>query len=94
MSCVCEICGKGQLRGNRVQTRGRAKRLKGVGTKVTGITRRTFKPNLQRIRITTDNGTSKTVRVCTQCLRCDAVTRKVVNEPFAFKLPGVKAEAE
>lgn len=85
MSCVCEICGKGQLIGNRVETRGRAKHLKGVGTKVTGITRRAFKPNLQKVRVTLDNGSTKTMRVCTQCLRCDAVTRKIVHKPFEFK---------
>ncbi|MBR0226098.1 MAG: 50S ribosomal protein L28 [Thermoguttaceae bacterium] len=85
MSCVCEICGKGQLIGNRVETRGRAKHLKGVGTKVTGITRRSFKPNLQRVRVTLENGSTKTMRVCTQCLRCDAVTRRIVHKPFEFK---------
>lgn len=85
MSRVCEICGKGKLIGNRVETRGRAKHLKGVGTKVTGITRRAFKPNLQTVRITTENGSPKTVRVCAQCLRCDAVVRRIVRKPFAFK---------
>ena len=51
MSRVCEICGKGKTIGNHVTTRGRAKHLKGVGTKVTGITRRDFKPNLQNVRV-------------------------------------------
>ncbi len=85
MSCVCEICGKGQIVGNSVETRGRAKHLKGVGTKVTGITRRTFKPNLQNIRVTLPNGGTKTMRVCTQCMRCDAVVRKIAHKPFEFK---------
>ncbi|MBQ4079724.1 MAG: 50S ribosomal protein L28 [Thermoguttaceae bacterium] len=92
MSCVCEICGKGKILGNSVDTRGRAKRLKGVGTKVTGITRRAFKPNLQRIRVTTENGTPKTIRVCAQCLRCDAVTRRIVHKPFQFKKAEKKVE--
>ena len=82
MSRICEICGKGRQIGNSMTTRGRAKRLKGVGTKVTGITRREFRPNLQNVRITTENGTSKTVKVCTQCLRCGAVTKRVVASPF------------
>ena len=58
MSRICEICGKGRQIGNQMTTRGRAKRLKGVGTKVTGITRREFRPNLQNVRITTENGTN------------------------------------
>ena len=83
MSRICEICGKGRQIGNQMTTRGRAKRLKGVGTKVTGITRREFRPNLQNVRITTENGTNKTVRVCTQCLRCGAVTRRVQAKALA-----------
>ena len=82
MARVCEICGKGRSLGNRIETRGKAKYLGGVGTKVTGITRRTFLPNLQSIRTTTANGTPKTVRVCTQCVRSGAVRKQVRNAPF------------
>ena len=82
MSRVCEICGKGSLVGNHVTTRGRAKHLKGVGTKVTGITRRVFRPNLHNVRVTTENGGTKTMRICTQCMRCDAIVRKVYVKPF------------
>ncbi len=84
MARVCEICGKRSQMGNSVETRGKAKYLGGVGTKITGITRRQFKPNLQRVKITTNNGTNKTVRVCTQCLRSGAVRKKVYNRPFAL----------
>ncbi|MHB8969052.1 MAG: 50S ribosomal protein L28 [Pirellulaceae bacterium] len=82
MARVCEICGKGTQVGNAVETRGRAKYLGGVGTKVTGITRRQFKPNLQRVRITTSGGTNRTARICTQCLRSGAVRRVVHQKPF------------
>jgi large subunit ribosomal protein L28 len=71
--------------GNKVTIRGKAKYLGGVGTKVTGISRRQFKPNLQRVRITTNKGTNTTVRVCTQCIRSGAITKRVRNAPF--KLP-------
>lgn len=70
--------------GNKVTIRGKAKYLGGVGTKVTGISRRQFKPNLQRVRITT-KGTNTTVRVCTQCIRSGAIIKRVRNAPF--KLP-------
>ena len=52
MAKHCEICGKAPVLGNRVTIRGKAKYLGGVGTKVTGISRRQFKPNLQRLRVT------------------------------------------
>ena len=38
--------GKKAGKANRVQTRGKAKLLGGVGTDETGITRRKFKANL------------------------------------------------
>ncbi|MDR3197881.1 MAG: 50S ribosomal protein L28 [Planctomycetaceae bacterium] len=82
MSRVCEICGKGGLIGNHIETRGKAKYLGGVGTKVTGITRRNFLPNLQNVRTSTENGVTKTLKVCTQCLRSGAVRKQVRNAPF------------
>ena len=84
MGQQCEICGKAPVMGNRVTTRGKAKYLGGVGTKVTGIARRQFKPNLQRVRVTM-RGTNRTMRVCTQCIRSGAVTKRIRNAPF--KLP-------
>ena len=91
MAQVCEICGKGAMVGNSVSTRGKAKYLGGVGTKVTGISRRKFKPNLQRVRVTTENGANKSVRVCTQCLRNGAVTRRVKAKPFTIPAADVAA---
>jgi large subunit ribosomal protein L28 len=75
--------------GNRVTTRGKAKYLGGVGTKVTGISRRQFKPNLQTLHVTTKNGTNKSMRVCTQCIRSGAVTKTIRSAPFRLK--GVEA---
>jgi large subunit ribosomal protein L28 len=68
--------------GNSVAIRGKKKYLGGVGTKITGITRRQFKPNLQRIHVTTPNGTHKTINACTQCIRSGAVTKIVRHAPF------------
>ncbi len=82
MARVCEVCGKRSQMGNAVETRGKAKYLGGVGTKITGITRRKFKPNLQRVRVTTPSGSNKTMRVCTQCLRSGAVQKVVRSKPF------------
>lgn len=81
MARVCEICGKGPSMGNRVAHRGRAKYLGGVGKKITGITRRKFKPNLQQIKVDL-NGTVKRIRVCVQCIRSGAVRRPQVHKPF------------
>ncbi len=84
MARVCEVCGKAHSMGNTVAHRGKPKYLGGVGTKITGISRRKFKPNLQKVRVTTANGTHKSMRVCTQCIRSGAITKRVHNTPFAI----------
>ena len=84
MARSCEICGKGPQMGNQVTTRGKKKYLGGVGTKITGITRRQFKPNLQRVRVTGEDGKNKMIRVCTQCIRSGAVKKAVRSQPFAL----------
>jgi len=65
MARHCEVCGKTAVTGNRVTTRGKAKYLGGVGTKVTGIAKRRFKPNLQRLRVTVGK-TNTSLLVCTR----------------------------
>ena len=86
MARVCEICGKRAQMGNSVETRGKAKYLGGVGTKITGITRRQFRPNLQRVRVATPEGDAKSIKACTQCIRSGSVRKAVKQKPF--KLPG------
>lgn len=93
MAYTCEYCEKKKSKGNSIETRGKAKYLGGVGTKVTGITRREFKPNLQRVRITTPGGTNLTVRVCTRCLKKGVVRKAVKQAPFKLPVTAAKAAA-
>jgi len=72
----CEICGKTPVFGSSIVRRGKAKYLGGVGRKITGITRRQFRPNLQRLRVELPDGTRKRLRICTQCLRDSRVTKR------------------
>ena len=81
MAQACEVCGKKPVLGNMVTHRGKAKYLGGVGTKVTGISRRKFRPKLQRVHVTTANGSRKTMRVCTQCIRSGAVDEAHPPQP-------------
>jgi large subunit ribosomal protein L28 len=68
MSRVCELCGKRTQIGNAVCRRGLAKRLGGVGRKVTSKVKREYRPNLQYIRII-DNGRVRRIRICTKCIK-------------------------
>jgi large subunit ribosomal protein L28 len=81
MGSQCAICGKKPIRGNQYSRRGKAKYLGGVGRKVTGISRRTFRPNLQNIKIEI-NGTVRHRRVCVQCIRSGRVKRPQKRKLF------------
>lgn len=82
MGMQCDICGKKPVLGNQIARRGKAKYLGGVGRKITGISRRTFRPNLQSIQIATDKGSVTRARVCVQCIRSGRVLRPVKRKPF------------
>ena len=84
MARQCEMCGKKVQMGNRVELRGKAKYLGGVGTKITGITRRKFVPNLQKVHITLASGQNTTKRVCTQCIRSGSIRKTVKQKPFSL----------
>jgi large subunit ribosomal protein L28 len=77
----CAVTGKKPVKGNHYARRGKAKYLGGVGRKVTGITKRTFKPNLQKIKAVVD-GKVKTIRVSVKAIRSGLVTRPVKRRPF------------
>ena len=47
----CQITGAGPKTGKRISRRGKAKKEGGVGKNTTGISFRTFKPNLQKKKI-------------------------------------------
>lgn len=82
MARQCAICGKKPIVGNRVETRGKAKYLGGVGTKITGITRRQFRPNLKTVKVLTPSGANKSMKVCVQCIRTGVIRKAVKTKPF------------
>ena len=86
MGMQCAISGKKPSMGNKIRRRGKAKYLGGVGRKVTGTTKRKFKPNLQRVKVEI-NGTVKTIRVAVSVLRSGLVQKPVKRKPF--QMPNV-----
>jgi len=68
MPRVCHFTGKKTGFGNQVTHRGKAKYLGGVGTKITGITARKFKPNIQKVRAVID-GQVVRVKVSAKAIR-------------------------
>jgi large subunit ribosomal protein L28 len=59
MSRVCCFTGKKTTSGKSIARRGKAKYLGGVGRKVTGVTNRKFKPNIQNVRAIIDGSVTR-----------------------------------
>jgi large subunit ribosomal protein L28 len=74
MGRACEICKKTVSTGNRVVRHGLAKAKGGIGLHTTGITRRKFQPNLQKIRVS-EGGSVTRKTVCTSCIRSGKVVK-------------------
>ena len=70
-------------RGNKLSQRGKAKYLGGNGRKTTGITKRKFKLNLQRIRVVEDGQVVRR-RVPVRMIRSGLVEKPIVTDPFAL----------
>ena len=74
MARACEICGKKTSTGNQVTRRGLAKAKGGVGRKVTGRSKRKFKPNIQKIRVMVGL-TPTRMKLCVKCLKAGKVVK-------------------
>ena len=61
MAMVCEVCGKRPLVGNNV-------------SHAHNKSKRRFMPNLQKIRVQTDDG-NKRMRVCTSCIQAGKIKK-------------------
>lgn len=81
----CAICDKKPIVGRSIARRGLSKKTGGIGKKTTGITRRRFLPNLQKVKVLFPNGSVKRVKVCTSCLQSGKVTKAVSRKLIAAK---------
>jgi len=75
MSRKCEFTGKKTVSGRSIKRRGKAKKLGGVGKKTTGISKRKFKPNIQKVRAVVD-GRIRRVKVSAK-----AISKGMVEKP-------------
>ena len=76
MPRVCPFTGKRTHVGRQITRRGKAKYLGGIGRKVTGSTKRTFKANMQRVRAVID-GRVRRITVSTKAIRMGMITKPV-----------------
>jgi large subunit ribosomal protein L28 len=62
MARICEVCGKGSQTGNNV-------------SHANNRTKKTWRPNLQKVRVQTENGI-KSIKVCTQCIKSGKIKKR------------------
>ena len=87
MARKCPFTGKKTIAGRSIARRGKAKYLGGVGRKVTGITKRRFKPNIQKVRAIIDGNVCR-IRVSAKAIRMGLI----VKPPKRDWKPPVEAE--
>jgi large subunit ribosomal protein L28 len=82
MARVCFFTGRRTSSGRTITRRGKAKYLGGVGRKVTGKTKRKFKPNIQRVRAVLE-GRVVRLRVSAKAIRMGLITKPMKRDPVA-----------
>ncbi|PIE24310.1 MAG: 50S ribosomal protein L28 [Planctomycetota bacterium] len=73
MPRVCQVTGRRTRVGNKVSRRGLAKKAGGVGRRVTSRTKRTFKPNIQSVRVLLPDGTVQRMKLSTRAIKTGLV---------------------
>ncbi|MDR1559611.1 MAG: 50S ribosomal protein L28 [Clostridiales bacterium] len=64
---TCDICAKSVSTGRRISI---------TRSQVSRRAKRIWKPNIKKLQII-ENGTVKTIHICTRCLRSNKVTRAI-----------------
>jgi large subunit ribosomal protein L28 len=75
MARICAITGSRPSKGSRINRKGQSKKSGGIGTHVTSITKRKFRPNLQRIRVRMPNGGTKRLWVTVKAIKAGLVQK-------------------
>ena len=74
MPRVCHFTGKRTTTGRKICYRGRPKYQGGIGLKISGLSRRKFKPNIQRVTAVVD-GKPMRIKASTRAIRNGLVVK-------------------
>jgi len=75
MARICKLTGKRPIKGSIIWRSGKAKKLGGIGTHVTAITKRRFIPNLQRVKAVLPSGEVRYIRVAASAIKKGLVVK-------------------
>jgi large subunit ribosomal protein L28 len=82
MARVCHYTGARTQVGRRIRYRGKPKYLGGIGLKITGLSRRTFKPNIQTVNAVVD-GRRQRIKVSTRAIR-QGLVQKPLKRKYGY----------
>ncbi len=86
MSRVCQSTGKRTTVGGTITRRGLPKKVGGIGLNTTGHSKRTFKPNVQKIRVVMPDGSVERLRVCTKVIKTGMIELERGGKKMRFPL--------
>jgi large subunit ribosomal protein L28 len=75
MARICAITGKRPVKGGRIIRKGLTKKSGGIGTSLVKVTKRKFRPNVQRVRVKLPSGEVKRLWVCVKAIKAGKVTK-------------------
>ncbi len=87
----CHFLGTGTRSGHKKTYRGRAKYLGGVGIKITSKTKRTFKPNLHKVRAMVDGAPTR-ILASTKAIRMGLVVKPARRKYTYTRMQNANAE--
>ncbi len=75
MARICAVTGKRPHRGSRIRRKGQPKKSGGIGTHITKVVKRTFRPNVQRIRVRLPSGQVKRMWVSAKAIKAGKIEK-------------------
>lgn len=75
MSRICSVTGKRPTVGSRIHRKGQSKKSGGIGMHITKRSKRTFKPNVQRIRVKLPSGQVKRQWVSVKAIKAGLIEK-------------------
>ena len=93
MARVCHFTGRRTRSGRSLARRGKAKYLGGVGIKTTGVTKRKFKPNIQKVRALVDGKVCR-IKVSAKAIKMGLVVKPPKRDWTPPADAGVESETE
>ena len=75
MSRICSITGKRPRKGGIIIRKGISKKSGGIGLQLVKVNKRTFRPNLQRVRVKLPSGQVKRMWVSAKAIKAGKIQK-------------------